>query len=131
MIAGVVTGNLGRDAELKDAGSTRLLSFSVASTSREKGEKITTWVRCTLWGVRAEKLAQYLTKGTKVAVSGEYSLREYNGKTYLHGRASEVEFTGGGNRQDRPTRNEAPAQQSGGGYSDADYGMDTGDDDPF
>jgi single-strand DNA-binding protein len=130
MIAGVVTGNLGRDAELKDAGSTRLLSFSVASTSREKGEKITTWVRCTLWGVRGEKLAQYLTKGTKVAVSGEFSLHEYNGKTSLQARVSDVELLGGGNRQDRPTRNEAPAQQSGGGYSDADYGGEI-DGDPF
>ena len=82
MINTVVTGNLGQDAELRTtANGDVLCSFSVASNSKVKGEKVTTWVKCTLWGKRGEALSQYLTKGTKVAVAGELSLNEYNDKT--------------------------------------------------
>jgi len=56
-------------------------------------------------------LAQYLTKGSKVAISGELGTREYNDKTYLTVNVSEVTLMGGG--QDR--REEG--NQSSGGQS--------------
>lgn len=95
MINATVSGNLGKDAELRDAGQSRVLSFSVASSAKVKGEKTTTWVRCSLWGKRGEALAQYLTKGSKVCVAGELSTREYNGSTYLEMRVSELDMMGG------------------------------------
>ncbi len=94
MISATVIGNLGKDAELRDAGNTRVCSFGVASTEKKKDSEVTTWVRCSLWGDRGEKLAKHLTKGTRVAVSGSLSTREYEGKTYFELRVDQLEFVG-------------------------------------
>lgn len=72
------TGRLGRDAETRylPAG-TQVLEFSVAVDVGYGDKKNTIWTKCTLFGDRGGKLAQYLTKGTQVAVSGEVNLREW------------------------------------------------------
>lgn len=72
------TGRLGRDAETRylPAG-TQVLEFSVAVDVGYGDKKNTIWTKCTLFGERGGKLAQYLTKGTQVAVSGEVNLREW------------------------------------------------------
>ena len=77
MITGTIVGNLGRDAETKNVGQSQVVEFTVASTQKRKGEDHTTWVRVVLWGKTGERVAQHLTKGAQVAVSGEMSLREY------------------------------------------------------
>ena len=111
MIIAVISGNLGNDAELRHLNEgTVVLSFGVASNQKVKGEKITTWVRCSLFGERAQKLAQYLTKGTKVTVSGTLSTREYEGKTYLELRVDQLEFMGGERHQDAPAKTQARPQ---------------------
>jgi len=76
-----VAGNVGRDAELKttEAGDS-YLKFSVASSKKVKGEDKTQWINCTMWGKRAEAIAQYVTKGTAVTVCGEPEIRTYEGK---------------------------------------------------
>lgn len=122
MIAATVVGNLGRDAELKTVGNTSVLSFAVASERKAKGEKTTTWVSCSLWGSRGEALAQYLVKGTKVAVTGELSTRESakTGKTYLEVRVDQLELLGGGSRE-RDVHQVRPPARSGG---DEEYARD-------
>ena len=78
------TGNLGSDAELRQTPNGKAVAnFSVAMTSGWGDRKVTTWVRCALWGDRANSVVQYLTKGKTVAVTGEASLREWesNGKS--------------------------------------------------
>ena len=98
-----ITGSLGRDAELKSTQSgDNVLSFSVASSQGYGDNKTTNWYRCTLWGKRGSSIAQYLTKGTKVTVYGEFSTSEYEGKTQLNLRVYEVEWQ----------RNDAPRQQA-------------------
>jgi single-strand DNA-binding protein len=130
MIIATVTGNLGKNAAIRDAGGTTVCSFGVASTAKIKGEKVTTWVECSIWGKRGENLAQYLTKGTKVAVIGELSTREYDGKTYLQVRVDQIDLMGGGERGGG--RGGKAEVGGGGGYSDADYGGDEVEDDlPF
>ncbi len=74
-------GRLGRDAELRHTASgTAVLSLSLAIDQVRKGEKSTLWVDCSLWGERAEKLAQWLTKGSSVAVTGEAGIRTYEAR---------------------------------------------------
>lgn len=99
-------GNLGSDGELKvfDDGNS-VLNFSVATsekwtdkTSGEKKEK-TEWHRCKLFGKRGSSLAQYMLKGTKVAVIGSIETRSYE-KDGVKQYATEikvldVEFCGG------------------------------------
>jgi single-strand DNA-binding protein len=99
-----IAGGIGRDAETKQAGSSKVTRFSVAVDDGWGDKKRTIWFDCDLWGDRGEKLAGMLTKGTKVAVSGDLSTREHNGKTYLTVRADNVTLLGGkpqGERQER------------------------------
>ena len=75
------TGNLGKDAEVKHLQSgTALCEFSVAVKSGYGEKEKTNWVRCVMFGKKAEgQLPQYLRKGTQVAVSGELELQEWEG----------------------------------------------------
>jgi single-strand DNA-binding protein len=73
-----IVGNLGGDPELRyTQGGIAVVSVNVGSTPRtynrptnamEDGE--TVWVRCTAWREVAENVAQTLTKGTRVVVTG-------------------------------------------------------------
>lgn len=72
-----LSGNLTRDAELRHTPSGRaVLSFGLAFNERrrkpdsDEWEEIPNFVDCTLFGNRAEALAEYLVKGTKVALEG-------------------------------------------------------------
>lgn len=81
-----ISGNLTRDAELKvTQGGTPVLSGSVAVNERVKGAdgnwtdkpNYVDWV---LFGARAEKVAGFLTKGTKVALFGSLSYSSWEDK---------------------------------------------------
>jgi single-strand DNA-binding protein len=60
-------------------------NFSVAEDIGYGDNKRTQWWRCALWGARAEKLSQYLTKGTPVTVVGNPELREFDKKDGTRG----------------------------------------------
>jgi single-strand DNA-binding protein len=78
MIIVTVAGNLGGDAELRSTQSgINVCSFSVAGKSGYGDREQTVWVRCSLWGNRAESLVGHLKKGTPVAVYGELSTSEW------------------------------------------------------
>lgn len=94
MIYATIAGNVGKDAALRNAGGTQVLGFSVAAQSGFGDRAQTIWVNCSVWGARGEKLAQYITKGTPVTVIGEISTREYEGKTYIECRVSEIKLQG-------------------------------------
>ena len=91
-----IAGNIGRDAVTRTTqGGDSVTGWSVAVEARNGQEKRTIWFDCNLWGKRGEALAQYLTKGSKVAVSGDFDTREHEGKTYFTIRAAEVTLLGG------------------------------------
>lgn len=91
MLRVFLAGNLGRDAEFKTTqGNSEFCSFPVAAETGFGDRKATTWVDVTKWGKGAEGLARILRKGSKVAVAGEMTLREHNGKTYVQCRADDV-----------------------------------------
>ena len=71
----VIIGNLGQDAQVKTTQQgAQYLAFSVAVTEKRKGQETTTWFSCSGWGERfTTTLAQYLKKGTKVYVEGNYT----------------------------------------------------------
>lgn len=102
MIHTVVTGNIGKDAVLREAGENTVCSFSIASNAKVKGEKVTTWVDCSIWGKRGEALVKHLSKGTRVAAVGELSTRQHEGKTYLQIRVDQIDLLGGGERKEEP-----------------------------
>lgn len=99
MVSGTVIGNIGRDAELSYTKSNQpLLKFSVASTEKKGQEEVTTWVNVSLWGKRAKSVAQYVTKGSKIAATGSFTLRPYekDGQTRfsLDLNASDIQLLG-------------------------------------
>ena len=106
----VIAGNIGKDATTRTTqGGDKVTGFPVAVEERAGQEKRTVWFDCTIWGARGEKLAPYLTKGSKVSVAGELSTREHDGKTYLTLRADQVTLLGGG--EQRQQRNDDRGQQ--------------------
>jgi len=76
------TGRLGRDSETRfTQGGMAVCSFSVAVDYGFGDNKGTNWIRCSLFGKRAEgQLPKYLNKGTQVAISGALRIREYDDK---------------------------------------------------
>ena len=111
-----VAGTLGKDAELKQLNSgDYICNFSVAdSMGRDKG---TIWWNCGLYGRRAESLAQYLTKGQAVTVTGSVSEREWTSKDGEKRKSMDVRVNDvalqGGRRDAEPQqdRRQAPAPQ--------------------
>lgn len=95
---------------------------ALAAIDAERDRKVTTWVRCSLWGKRGAALAQYLTRETPVTCTGELSLREFDGKNgrqaSLELRVSEVDMHGG--RSDSQREQPRMSGGGGGGYHDHD-----------
>lgn len=108
------TGRLGADAELRTTQSgEKVLGFRVANDVGFGDRKTTQWVECSLWGRRGEAIAQYMTKGKQVAVSGELTMREFEKRDGTRGaglsvRVGEVDFMGG--------REDGGSGGGGGGY---------------
>lgn len=92
-----IAGRLTRDAELRrtQAGDA-VVGFSVAVDDRSGKEKRTLFFDCSMWGQRGSAVADYLKKGNPVTVSGDFSTREHDGKTYLTVRVNELTLQGGG-----------------------------------
>lgn len=119
-------GNLTSDSTLRStAGGTGVLSFGMAVNERRKNgqtgewEDVPSFFDCTLFGSRAEKLAGYLTKGTRIVVTGflRQSSWEKNGerRSKVEVIADDIMFMNPRNEQQRPapqvTNNYAPSQQ--------------------
>ena len=119
-----ITGNLGKDAELKAMqDGTPVLKFSVADSQGR--DKPAIWWNCDMYGKRAESLAQYLKKGQQVTVTGTLSEREYEGKKYQTLRVNDVALQGGrpdggqpAQRQSAPRQQAQQPQSHGGGFDD-------------
>ena len=61
---------LGRDAELKQTASGQAVcSLALAFNVGYGDKKTTTWIEAALWGKKAEATAQYLLKGTQLAIN--------------------------------------------------------------
>jgi len=112
-----IAGRLTKDAETRNAGDDRVTGFSVAVDDRSGREKTTIFFDCSMWGKRGESLAQYLTKGSSVTVSGDLGKREHDGKTYLTVRVGDVTLQGGKPAEGgfSGSRDESVARGGGGG----------------
>ncbi len=98
-----ISGNLGSDAELRQTqAGTNILSMAVAVNERRhdqsgKWSDYTNWVDCTVFGRRAESLAQYLVKGTKVSIQGrlhqsKWQTQDGQNRSKLEVIVDEIEF---------------------------------------
>ena len=75
-----LTGNLGRDNEIKQLSSGKVVlnnSIGVRSNSKVGGEYKTSWFNVSIFGKSAEIFNQYTKKGSKVFLTGEVRIRDY------------------------------------------------------
>lgn len=105
-----IAGGIGKDAVIRRTNDgDAITGFSVGVNDGYGDKKRTIWFDCSIFGKRGEKLADYLTKGSRVVVSGEFGTREYEGKTYFTVRVSEIELMGGGERKESTAQQEKPS----------------------
>lgn len=99
-----IAGRLGKDSELRRTQKgDAVLGFSVAVDDGYGDSKRTLWFECSLFGKRGQSLEGALTKGKQVTVSGDFSTREYEGKTFMTVNVNDVTLQGGGNER-QPTQ---------------------------
>lgn len=119
------TGNLGNPAEVKVLSTgTTVCEFSVAVKSGYGDKEKTNWVKCSLFGKKAEgRLPEFLQKGTQVAINGELELQKWDGGSGLALRVNELDLIGGNQSQGQSNQQQggyAPQQQNNqgqqGGY---------------
>ena len=95
------TGNLGKDAQIRQIGQVQYTCFNVADSRRYtdrngQTQEKTTWFSC-MKRDDSGKLTPYLRKGTKVYVSGNLTMEEWtdnDGKVhkYISVMVNELEF---------------------------------------
>ena len=121
----VITGNLTRDPELRRSQSgMAIMSFGVAVNDRRKNGQTGEWedyvnfIDCTMFGTRAEAVANYIHKGSKVGIEGKlrYSTWERDGqkRSKLEVMVDDVEFLSP--RQDGHGGSQGGYGQQAGGY---------------
>ncbi|MCX8007556.1 MAG: single-stranded DNA-binding protein [Coriobacteriia bacterium] len=114
----IISGNLTRDPELRATpNGMSVLKLGVAVNDRRKNpstgewEDVPNFVDVTMFGARADALARFLKKGTKVAIEGrlrwsQWETPEGDKRSKLEVVADEVEFLSA--RDDAPAP--APAR---------------------
>ena len=119
----VISGNLTRDAELRQTASgLPVLGLGVAVNDRRRNqasgawEDYTNFIDCTMFGTRAEGIAPYLTKGTKVAIEGKlrWSQWERDGqkRSKIEVIVDEIEFLTSRDSGFSQSSSPAPSQAS-------------------
>lgn len=136
----ILTGNLGRDPEMRQHNGDNVLSFPIGVQTGTKDNPTTMWVQCSIWGKRATSLQPYLFKGSRVQVGGPIKLDDYQAKDGTTKQALRLTIDqldlppkpaqdqGGYQQpqsQQQPTANPGQAQRGNSGFDDMD------DDIPF
>ena len=97
----VISGGIGKDAVTRTTQQgDKVTGFSVGGTEGYGDSKRTIWFDVAIWGKRGDSLSRYLTKGSRVAVAGDISTREHEGRTYLTVRADQITLMGGGEKRE-------------------------------
>jgi len=134
-----IVGNLTNDPELRFTPSgAAVASFTVASSARmldkqanEWKDGDTTFIHCNVWRQYAENVAESLTRGTRVIVTGRLKVRQYETRDGGKGTSVECEVDDVGPVLRFATAKISKVSRSGGGFGDGGSGASTGGDDPW
>ena len=85
----ILVGNLGADPEVREAGSSKVAAFNVATSEKYtdkdgQRQEDTEWHKVELWGKLADIAGSYLRKGSKVYIEGKLKTEKWtdqNGQT--------------------------------------------------
>lgn len=120
-----LSGNLTRDPELRmTKGGKQVLSFGLAVNDRMRNQQTGVWedrpnfVDCIIFGNRAEAVAKYVSKGSKVAVEGRlryssWETKDGQRRSKLEVIVDEIEFMSGQGKanQEAPSGDEQPTAE--------------------
>ena len=127
MLNMTIAGTVGKDAVLRKTNNgDAVLGFSIAvdnGKDKNGNKRETTWVNCSIWGKRAESLETYITKGTKLVLTGRPGVNVYEGKGSLTLSVNDLTFMGGSQQQ--------RSDEDRGGYDEPPPRDDLDDDIPF
>jgi single-strand DNA-binding protein len=125
-------GNLAADGELRStSGGQSVLKLRLATTEsyldrNKQRQERTEWHSVTVWGKRAEALAKFLTKGSRVFIEGGLRTSSYDDKEGHKRYRTEVNATNiilcGGRGGAVSGGEPRSTQTAGGGFDEADYG---------
>jgi len=114
----VISGRLTRDAELKQVAGYDLATFTIAFDKGWGDKKHAIFVDCKWWGKGAKAIAQYMTKGKQVTVTGEWDCEKWKGNDGVDRKKDLIEVKGVelganpgggmGGGADRPEQSEPP-----------------------
>ena len=121
----MIIGNLGSDPEMRYTPTNRAVTqFNVAvnqsTKNQQTGEWVeeTDWFRVSVWGDRAERMAESLRKGNKVFVEGRFKTRTFEGRDGQTRTALEITADSIVNLERRPRDDEGSfGGPSGGGQA--------------
>ena len=132
MLSMTIAGNVGKDAQLRRTqGGEPVLGFSVAidqGKDKNGNKRDSVWVNCSIWGKRAESLQSYITKGTKLVLTGRPGVNVYEGSGSLTLSVNDLTFMGGS--QERKGGS-GSRDDDRGGYDEPDRRDDLDDAIPF
>jgi len=112
---------LGRDAEVRHtsdgmAVANLALAYNYGKKDAD-GKRPTQWIDASLWGERATKLAQYLTKGTQISVVVEdvhgetYKKNDGTGGYSIRARVLSLEFAASKPSESKPAEQRQETKQ--------------------
>lgn len=137
-------GNVGRDPEIRsmqNGDKVANLSIAVSETWRDKssGERKekTTWVPVVVWGNLAGIVEQYVSKGSKIYVSGKFQTRKWQDQSGADRYSTEIVLQGydaklillGGRRNDDDEEDRGSGSGGSSGAGTGGHAMD--DEIPF
>jgi len=118
----ILAGNMTRDPELRDAGSSKVCEFGVAINRKWRSkdgqdQEEVCFVDCTAWARTAEVIDQYFEKGKPILVEGRLQLDQWQDRQTGANRSKlkvvveRFEFLGDGQEAPAAKNNRPAAQQ--------------------
>lgn len=97
-----IKGRITKDIELKQTSTDKAYAiFTVAVDRAFSKDKKTDFISCKAWGKSAENIANYLSKGSEIALTGALNIDEYEKdgekKSFTFVNVSAFDFCGKGN----------------------------------
>lgn len=136
-----ISGNVGSDPQTRKTNNgTKIANFNVAvrQTSPDRNGKYgTDWVRCAVFGKRADTIERYYNKGDHVSLSGTWGVNEWVDKQgekqfTLQLSVSDFDLPTGGHGSNQSSSNQRQASQNNDPFANSGDPIDVTDDDlPF
>ncbi len=132
----ILIGRLTKDPELRytpgNGTAVTTLTLAIDNYNSKTGEKSADFIPVVIWGKQAENTAQYMSKGSQIAISGRITTRSYDAKDGTKRYVTEVvadtfngvSFLSKGNGNNSSTGNSNPGNDNNDAFGDMGFDSD-------